>query len=118
MSVMRILFAAATLIAISTSAGLIALQWWWPSGSDEPTDVLAETLRDNGSNRRNDSGSFGWLAFLVLLLLVNVAFWPELWWRSRVLTTVPRVPVVREGTDALARRVKNVASLKVDVRDR
>lgn len=79
---------------------------------------LAETLRDNGSNRRNDSGSFGWLAFLVLLLLVNVAFWRELWWRSRVLTTVPRVPVVREGTDALARRVKNVASIKVDVRDR
>lgn len=42
---MRILFAAATLIAISTSAGLIALQWWWPSGFDEPTDVLAENQR-------------------------------------------------------------------------
>ena len=42
---MRILFAAASLIAILASVGLIAAQWWWPFGSDVPTDVLLDNQR-------------------------------------------------------------------------
>ena len=201
MSVMRIL-ATATLIAILASAGSVAAQWWWPFGSDEPTDILLEnqrlssenenlvrerarlsaeneslrqrlnelqiegagqagvarenerlrgeleraridaaeelarrdqledtldeerrrrirleeTVRNNRNGRRNDPGSLGWLPFLMLLLLAAVAFWREWWWRSRVLTA-RRVPVVREGSDALVRPVAGVPSVKTDVQD-
>ena len=198
---MRILFAAATLIAILASAGLIAAQWWWPFGSDPPTDVLLqnqrlrlenenlvgesarlsaeneslrerlnelereerrrepllveierlrgdlerarielaesratasqlersldgerqtrirqdEILRNIRSDRGDSPGSPAWPAFLVLVLvlLASVALWRERWWRSRILTTVPRVSVVQHGTNAVSRRATDVSSVKV-----
>ena len=200
---MRVMYAAATVIAVSASAGAIAAQGCRPAGDDEPAAVLVENQRlhsenetltqenvrlstenenlqerlnelliegagqetvalenvrltgelqqarielaeesarreelqgsleeerrarlrmeqllDNRHDRRNDSGGLGWMALLVVLLLASVAFWREYSWRSRVLKTVPPVGTVQGGTDAMARRVTDVASVDVKSPDR
>ncbi len=83
---------------------------------ERQTRIRQDEIIRNIPNDRGDSpGSLGWLAFLVLLLLASVAFWRERWWRSRILTPVPQV---REGTNAVARRVTDVASVNLDADDR
>ncbi len=87
---------------------------------ERQTRIRQDEIIRNISNDRGDGspGSLGWLVLLVLVLLASVAFWRERWWRSRILTTVRQVPVMREGTNAVARRVTDVASVKLDVEDR
>ena len=83
-------------------------------------DRLEQTLRDIASDRGNDRGVLGWLTFLVvvvLLLLANVAFWRERWWRSRFPKAARGVRIVREGT-AMTRSVRDLPSVKVDAPDR
>ena len=88
--------------------------------ADERETVIRqdEFIRNRGSDRGDGPETLGWLPFLVLLVLVAaVAFWRELWWRSRILTA-RRLPAIHEGSSALARPVAGVPSVKGDVQDR
>ena len=81
-------------------------------------EQLEETLADRRVElaRRDSSGGFGWLAFLLvaLLVLAGLALWRELWWwrRSNVLTTAPPMRVVGDSTNAVTRRTTDVASTR------
>ncbi len=79
---------------------------------------LEEVIRNMGSDRRDGPGSFGWLPVLMLLVLVAaLALWRESWWRSRIFTARP-LPAIHERSNALARPVAGVPSVKTNVQDR